>query len=213
MTKVLLVRHGETKLNKQGRVQGWLPEPLSKYGEKQARLTGEYINNEFDVSRVVSSDLHRAEQTAEIIAQQTGVSLVETDNRWREQNFGVHEGRDSDEFDEIIADISPSEKLEGGEALTDVRQRAEKAFTEVSHRNEEVIVVVSHCVTITQLLASIAGYGLEEAFTVFDPDNAAMAELDTTIPRQAGIVRTNVTPTKNTGMSPVEPFEPTQIST
>ncbi|PSP97202.1 hypothetical protein BRC89_12390 [Halobacteriales archaeon QS_4_70_19] len=63
MTTVLLLRHGETTWNRQGRIQGWAPTPLTERGHEQARRAGTAIADTYDVDRVVASDLRRTRET------------------------------------------------------------------------------------------------------------------------------------------------------
>lgn len=189
---VLLIRHGQTDLNFEGRVQGWLPEPLNATGRRQANRTGEAIAATHDIDRVVSSDLRRARETADIIAGHANIDNVETDERVREQNFGVHEGIDSAEFDQVVAEVDPTTPLEGGESLVDVRRRAEPALREWARMPGQT-VMVSNSVTISQILGAVTGLGLEECFEQFDPENASITKLRVTDAGDVEVLRENIT--------------------
>src|SRR3954454_24984017 len=89
-TKIVLVRHGETKWNVEQRIQGQGDSPLTETGIEQARLIGRRLAREhFD--RLIASDLGRALQTAAEIGQLTG-HAVDPDARLRERHFGEGEG-------------------------------------------------------------------------------------------------------------------------
>lgn len=93
------IRHGETLLNKLGRVQGWCDSPLTEKGRKAAcslRWSFESLN----ISAVYSSDLPRAYATAEIICQ--GVHPIHKDSRIREWCLGSLEGTTAQELMNII---------------------------------------------------------------------------------------------------------------
>src|SRR5574338_121077 len=96
MKRLLLIRHGQTDWNVEGRWQGHLDEPLNAAGVKQAQALGDYLR-ERPISAVYSSDLGRARVTAERIAEPHGLS-VNTDARWREQNLGVFQGLTTSEI-------------------------------------------------------------------------------------------------------------------
>lgn len=68
-TVVVLLRHGETVWNHQGRYQGQLNSDLTKEGERQAELAGKRLGRRFKFDAVVSSDLGRAAQTADIVVK------------------------------------------------------------------------------------------------------------------------------------------------
>jgi broad specificity phosphatase PhoE len=93
---IYLARHGETDWNRDGRWQGWADVPLNVMGESQARALAERLRNR-GISRVVASDLTRARQTAEIVAQALLLSPTAIDPELRERGFGLFEGLTRDE--------------------------------------------------------------------------------------------------------------------
>ena len=95
MTELLLVRHGETDWNAVGRLQGHTDRPLSDHGRKQARrLAAELDGEEFDA--VYASDLARARETAEIVAERLHLPVL-LDPDLREKDWGNWEGLTSTE--------------------------------------------------------------------------------------------------------------------
>ena len=99
MTEFLLIRHGETDWNRELRFQGQIDVPLNAMGHAQAQrlkqrieasLPG-WLNEDRAPVQVVASDLVRACQTAEPLAQVLG-HTVETLEGLREQSFGIFEG-------------------------------------------------------------------------------------------------------------------------
>jgi len=85
-----LIRHGETRWNQEGRVQGWLDSPLTQAGVAQARLLAARLAGE-RLDRLFASDLGRARETAAPIAERLGLD-VELDAGLRERAYGVLEG-------------------------------------------------------------------------------------------------------------------------
>lgn len=86
MQQIFLVRHGETQWNAERRLQGQSNSPLTEQGQQQAKRVGERVAA-YGITHIISSDLGRAKQTAEIIAEFTGCP-VSTDPRLRELNMG-----------------------------------------------------------------------------------------------------------------------------
>lgn len=89
--KVYLVRHGETKWNTKGKLQGWSDVALNEDGVRQAQMTAEGMKDiPFDI--LFSSPLKRALVTGLIIKGDRDIPVIK-DDRLREINFGVMEGR------------------------------------------------------------------------------------------------------------------------
>lgn len=89
-TRLLLIRHGETDWNRQVRFQGQLDVPLNDMGHTQAQRLGQHLAQE-KVDRLLCSDLQRAQQTAQPLAQAWGLQ-PSTHVELREQHFGEIEG-------------------------------------------------------------------------------------------------------------------------
>src|SRR5919205_4262120 len=99
MTTLLLVRHGETDWNADGRLQGQTDRPLSDFGRRQARqLAQELVDEELEA--IYASDLARARETAEIIGERLGLAVV-LDADLREKDWGTWEGLNSVERDRV----------------------------------------------------------------------------------------------------------------
>src|SRR5688500_13480805 len=90
---LLLLRHGQTDSNAGGIVQGHLPVPLNDLGRRQATLLAARLRRATPrIGRVISSDLPRAAQTAQPIAQGLGLP-IEFDAAWRERLLGEFQGQ------------------------------------------------------------------------------------------------------------------------
>jgi probable phosphoglycerate mutase len=100
VTKLYLIRHGQSDGNAEGRFGGHGPTPLSSLGRKQAEATARLLAKE-GVNAIYSSDLHRALQTAEPLSQLTGIPVIST-SAFRERNVGVLEGLTFDESKETF---------------------------------------------------------------------------------------------------------------
>lgn len=96
MPDVLLIRHGQTDANAAGVVQGHLPTPLNAIGRVQSQRVGKHLAARTPpVTRLLTSPLARAIQTAEIIAGHLGIPAT-PDQRWVERHFGSQQGQPMD---------------------------------------------------------------------------------------------------------------------
>jgi broad specificity phosphatase PhoE len=96
VTRVLLVRHGQSEWNALGRWQGQADPPLSDLGRLQARHAARTIGA---VDAIVASDLERATETAAILSEELGVGPVLVDRDLRERHAGEWQGLTRAEID------------------------------------------------------------------------------------------------------------------
>lgn len=176
---IYLIRHGETYWNNELRFQGHSDIALNEIGLKQAELLGKYMA-QIDIKAVYSSDLIRAQATAEAVACARGLK-VETDPRLREIFFGDWEGKTYTQIKESWAeDIetffhTPNKiSTPHGESFNDVLHRAKAAFEDIVNKHkEETIVIVAHGGTIRTLLCDIIGLDLNNMWRL-KQDNTAV---------------------------------------
>lgn len=155
--RLLVLRHGQSTWNADGRWQGQADPPLSALGEEQAfEAAGRLRGGQF--SRVVSSDLRRALRTAEILAEALAVA-VEVDPDLREIDVGEWQGLTRAEIraraPEALADWSEgrSESTPGGELRAHLTERARRALVRAAAASSpgDRVLVVSHGALIRNL--------------------------------------------------------------
>jgi broad specificity phosphatase PhoE len=171
---ITLVRHGESTWNELGLIQGQNDlSQLSDVGREQARAVARTLES-LGCDRLISSDLARARETAEIIGSQLDLSLT-TDPLLRERCFGVLEGQPQEMLDSRrsgIVDgviVDPDARPEGGESFRDVVTRV-GVFVKATRDDMagDRLLVVTHGGTIRALRAYVEALPLEglEAFAV-----------------------------------------------
>ncbi|ANU09472.1 phosphoglycerate mutase [Planococcus antarcticus DSM 14505] len=97
MTTIGLVRHGITDWNIQGIAQGSSDVPLNETGRQQAESLANRLSTEEDWDLIISSDLSRAKETAEIIGKELDLTVSHFDTRLRERSGGKIEGTTEEE--------------------------------------------------------------------------------------------------------------------
>lgn len=182
MTRILLIRHGETDWNIEGRYQGQSDIPLNENGMQQARLLAAKIAHE-DISAVYSSDLIRTRGTAQALADAQGVS-VQIDTRLREIGLGVWEGmvvgdiqtQYKDMFEErrrAPAHFAPP----GGETTTQFLERLLRAVNEIAARHpNQTVAVVTHGFAVAVLLTHFRKTPIQQVWHAV-PNNGEINEI------------------------------------
>jgi broad specificity phosphatase PhoE len=148
VTTLLLVRHGETDWNAEGRLQGHTDRPLNEVGRRQATALADRLDGD-EITAVYASDLARARETAEILAERLGLAVV-TDPDLRERNWGSWEGLTGTERDGVEY-VGEASDAHGERVLRAVRRIAEV------HPGER-IVVVTHGGSLRRI--QVAAYGM-----------------------------------------------------
>jgi probable phosphoglycerate mutase len=162
-TRVLLIRHGQSQGNAEGRFGGHTATPLSTLGREQAAATASALATQ-DFNAIYSSDLLRAVETARPLAQLTGLTIQQTED-FRERSVGVMEGLTFEE----AAELHPEQYaallrrdfdhvLLGGESYRQLLDRAARRLDQAiaQHRGGR-IAIFSHTGTICILALHLMG--------------------------------------------------------
>ena len=150
VTRLLVIRHGETAWNTEARIQGHTDIPLNDKGRWQAERTAQALLDE-EVDVIYSSDLLRAQHTAQAIAHATGKPLM-LDAALRERHFGRLEGKTPDEVGaqwpqelQRWRSREPSYGPEGGESLQQFYDRCVQVITRLADRHPgQTVALVAH---------------------------------------------------------------------
>ena len=166
MTTILLARHGETDWNRDGIWQGWADPPLNDDGRAQARRLAEQLR-ETPFDAVYSSDLQRARETAELVAEPHGVPVI-TDPGLREIDIGSWSGLTRAEIDERF----PQGIRPDGETRDQHAARVLEAVERIARANPgRRILLVTHGGT----MRALHGHVSDEPF--HPVDNCGVLEL------------------------------------
>lgn len=164
MGKIILIRHGESKLNVEGVYYGILNPELTEKGKEQAKKTREILKN-ISYEKIYTSDLKRAIETAEIVNyKELEISI---DEELRELNFGIFEGRSYEELlEKYPEELKKSQKnwenynYITGESVLELQKRAIN-FIEKKIDLEKDTVLVTHWGVINTILSHYFSNGLE----------------------------------------------------
>lgn len=162
--RVILVRHGETAWNQEGRFLGQSNPGLNEMGELQAQVAADILNGE-KIDRIFSSDMLRTFETSQIIAQGHNV-LVKEMPFLREINFGAWEGLTFNEIQNNYPVLlnkwlkDPFKvRIPGGETAEEVWCRVLEGWKIISTANSyaDIVAIVAHGGSLRLLLCHLTG--------------------------------------------------------
>lgn len=166
--RLILVRHGQTEYNAASRMQGQLDTDLSEVGVQQAKTAAAELAAR-GPRYLASSDLRRARDTAEALAQRTGLPVT-TDTRLRETHLGDWQGMTHTEVDAAMPGARRLWRDDAtwtppnGESRVDVARRAVPVVDELvgalddwgsGERPEAPVVLVAHGGVIAAMTAAL----------------------------------------------------------
>jgi broad specificity phosphatase PhoE len=183
MAKLLLLRHGQIRANREGRWHGSTDSPLTWRGRRDVKRTARFIERaDPPVAAIYSSPLSRCRDTAEAIARRLGVG-VELHRDLREYAIGAWEGMTFAElaerhrFVEIATrdhDFAPP----GGETLRQVAERIVPAMQDIHARHDDDarVLVVGHGAALAVALGTLID-GNPGRWTDYQFANCSLTEL------------------------------------
>jgi probable phosphoglycerate mutase len=176
---IYLARHGQTAYNLEGRFQGQLPVPLDDTGRAQAADLAERAEAH-GFATLWCSPLLRARETADVIAERTGLApredprFMETDaGDWTDRSFAEIQSEAPEQFAAFAAG-DPDFAFPGGESFAEQEERVSAALQDVE-QGELPALVVCHGMVIRAAFARRAGHPVRRIERV---PNAALVPLD-----------------------------------
>ncbi|MGB3295904.1 MAG: histidine phosphatase family protein [Phormidesmis sp.] len=186
--RLLLVRHGETDWNRDGRFQGQIDIPLNENGKRQGAQAGEFLKAVKIDAAVTSSMLRPKETAEEILQHHPAVNLETTEHLW-EISHGEWEGKLESEIESgypgLLAQWQSQPatvQMPAGENLNDVWARAKHGWTSIVAAFSEspeppTVLVVAHDAINKAILCQVFGLGPEH-FWQFKQGNGAVSVID-----------------------------------
>lgn len=178
--RLLVIRHGQTAWNAEGRAQGHTDTPLDDIGRHQAGLLAAHLSESL-FRRVISSDLSRSRETAMVLAHELGVEVT-LEPRFRESCIGEFEGRPYSEYRAEIARLSIASRapwhavsVGGGECGREVWERVCQALEEHVPGDGTDAAIVAHGGSCSMIAACLIG-GTVDTSRSIRFGNTAVAE-------------------------------------
>ncbi|EOR23753.1 histidine phosphatase family protein [Cytobacillus oceanisediminis] len=151
MTKICLIRHGETDWNAMGKIQGKTDIPLNENGTRQAQQCRDYLkDSNWDI--IVTSPLKRAKQTAFIINEALQLQVVEM-AEFMERSFGDAEGKTREERAILYPDQQYPNQESREELVNRIMNGLEKILVQFL---DQKVLLVAHGAVIHTLLTVVS---------------------------------------------------------
>lgn len=153
--ELLIIRHGQSQGESEGRHEGAADFPLNRTGQEQAHKIAAYLYRHYPLNQIYTSPQQRAQESAEIIAQPLGIPIVLAESL-RDRNNGQLAGMLRSEamsrFPYPETGRSYEQDLHGGESELDLRWRVEVFFAALCREEpEQRIGIVTHTSVINML--------------------------------------------------------------
>lgn len=165
MTRILLVRHGQSEANLVRHFAGHFDPELTELGLRQAKLTAKFIFENYQVDKVYSSDLKRAYKTAKAVADLLKLEVIKSKalreidgGKW--ENVSAYEVAEKfpNEYEIWSNDIGNS-ACPGGESARELSERVMKELYRIAEENPDSTVVVGTHATPIRLAQSVIELG------------------------------------------------------
>ena len=182
--KIILIRHGETEWNAEGRYQGQLDSPLTTLGKQQAKVNAQKIKKLFDTSKdikIISSPLGRTKSTALIISKELGIDYnkIVFDRKVAEFNYGILEGKTKEYCKEHHGKMIETRErdkwfyqIERGESYEFVADRVKEWLDNLN--NSGTFIVITHEMVGRALRKIHRDISIDEALTLRQPNSIVL---------------------------------------
>ena len=172
-SRIILVRHGETNWNKEGRFQGQIDIPLNEKGKDQASKASKYLE-EIKFTKAFSSSMKRPYETAKIILKNKNIK-IEKIQSLVEISHGLWEGKLEEEiklsWPEMLKDWHEkpeSVTMPNGESIKQVSDRTISAWNQIcnSQQENDTTLLVAHDAVNKTLICHILGLSYSDIWMI-----------------------------------------------
>ena len=185
MTKFILIRHGNSMANTLRNFAGHTDAELSPVGEKQIKLTAEYVAKNYKVDKIYASDLKRAFNTGCAIGETCGVEVI-PDQELREIYAGEWEGLAFDYLLEAFKEDYGTWKNDignarctGGESVKELSERIQSELIRIGDENDDkTVVIATHATPIRCMQRLCMGYSFDEMKNIPWVSNASVTQMN-----------------------------------
>jgi broad specificity phosphatase PhoE len=180
MMRLLITRHGKTKHNEEGIIQGKEHGSVNEDGFKQIKTLIQRLKKE-NINRIISSDIPRCRITAEEILKEIHVPIEYT-QLLREKDNGDFVGKKGSEiYWDSLSDDFDNRRPPNGESLVMVRERGRifiKGIIERYKDSGETILIISHGAFLKVLIGDLLGMNLYNSIFKLFVEHCSLTEIE-----------------------------------
>lgn len=198
MTRLILIRHGQSEANRRVWWAGHTDAMLTELGQQQAQAAAAYLKKHERIDAVYASPLSRASNTARPTAEAFGLPIIHDDGLreifggvWEEMSFAELEIRYALDRAKWFTDLGAA-RCTGGETVAELFERVIATVRRIAAENDgKTVLIASHWTPVLCLVALAQGYGLGHLRKSTEPQNASLQilrfENDTFTPERLNI--------------------------
>ena len=165
MTKLILIRHGESEANREHYFAGQYDAELMPRGREQAEMTAEYVFRKYSPEKIYASDLSRAYSTAEPISRLINAEIIKEPGlreifagRWQKMTFNDLEKEFPEEYGIWKTDIGNA-KCPEGETVKELGERIMKTLEKIAKENPQKTIAIATHATPIRVAETIIEHG------------------------------------------------------
>ena len=172
-SRIILIRHGETNWNKEGRFQGQIDIPLNEKGKEQASKASKYLE-EIEFTKAISSSMKRPYETAKIILNNNNIQIKKIESLV-EISHGLWEGKLEEEIKRTWPEMlknwhenPESVTMPEGESIKQVSDRTISAWNLIcdSQQKDDTTLLVAHDAVNKTLICHILGLSYSDIWKI-----------------------------------------------
>lgn len=185
MTKLLIIRHGQSEANLEGVFVGHTDSPLSDLGKRQAEVTADYVVSAYHVDAVYASDLERAFYTGKAVADRLGLTVTADSGMreifagdWERVKFDTLSTQYGEPYQLWLRDIGLA-RCPNGESTAQLQSRIVATLRKIAEANDgKTVVVATHATPIRTFMHYCSGLPLSEMKNIPWVSNASVTVVE-----------------------------------
>lgn len=185
MVTLILERHGQSDGNVLKMFTGHTDLPLTELGKKQVKKSAEFVVGKYKIDKIYSSDLIRAMQTAQFVADKTGLEIIKSENlrelfagKWDGQLFTYIEENFPEDW-AIWQNDPGNSRSTGGESMKELSCRVVSELTRIAEENDgKTVFIATHATPVRVAQCHFKNWDVEDIKSLSFSTNASLTVVE-----------------------------------